>query len=367
MSSTTTIAQRLAQVNFRPSGFDYMRLVLAAGVIYAHAMLLTGTKTPWHATVNSAQGILITLIVPMFFALSGFLVAGSLERTRTLVSFLGLRVFRIMPALNVEVILSAVILGSLFTTLPLREYFAHAQFYNYFWNMLGHVQYHLPGVYEANPLTSVNGQMWTVPYELVCYVILSVLAITGVFKNRRWLLAFMALYYAAQIANTVLRPNPGYGGAGGSTVVMAFVAGLLIYRYRDKLSWSLGMATAASGLTVSLICFVPNGIRFTALPLAYVTAYLGLLNPPRNGTVLSGDYSYGMYLYAYPIQQAVVALFPEHRNWYFNFAVSLPLAVAFACFSWWCVEKPVMDRKGVLRDLEDWYIKNVRVGRLRPQ
>lgn len=367
MSNTTTIAQRLAQVNFRPSGFDYMRLILATGVIYAHAMMLTGTATPWPAALNFVQGLVIVLIVPMFFALSGFLVAGSLERTRTLVSFLGLRVFRIMPALNVEVMLSALILGSLFTTLPLREYFSHSLFYNYFWNMLGHVQYHLPGVYESNPLTSVNGQMWTVPYELVCYVILSLLAVAGIFKNRRWLLGFMALYYAGQIANTVLRPNPGYGGAGGSTIVMAFIAGLLVYRYRDRLQWSLSMAAAALALTASLICLVPNGIRFTALPVAYFTAYLGLLNPPRNSVVLSGDYSYGMYLYAYPIQQAVVALFPDHRNWYFNLAVSLPLAVAFAAFSWWCIEKPVMDRKGVLRTLEEWYIKNVRAGLLRPQ
>ena len=66
------------------------------------------------------------MIVPMFFALSGFLVAGSFERSKTLITFLGLRVFRIVPALSVEVFLSAIILGSFFTTNDLRNYLSDA-------------------------------------------------------------------------------------------------------------------------------------------------------------------------------------------------------------------------------------------------
>lgn len=361
-----TLSTRLAQVNNRPSGFDYMRLVLAVGVVYAHAMLLTDTHPMWPWPLLQIESLIIAFIVPMFFALSGFLVAGSLERSPTLISFLGLRIFRILPALNVEVILSALILGPLFTVLPLAEYYSDPLFRQYFWNMLGHVQYHLPGVYQSNPLTSVNGQMWTVPYELACYVILSGLALFGIFKRRDWLLIFMLGCYALQGFNNWYRPNPGYAGAGGTTVVMAFIAGLLVHRFRDRLPWSASMAAAAFVMTLVLVQFVPNGIRFSALPLAYFTAYLGLLNPMRQPLILSGDYSYGIYLYAFPIQQAVIVCLPDHRIWYVNFAISLPISAAFACISWWFVEKPVMDRKAVLKSLEDWYLLRVQPKFKRP-
>lgn len=358
--SAPTLAERLVYTNNRPAGFDYMRLALAAAVILAHAFLLNDGLNAHYGSFGQTLLLLSTLIVPMFFALSGFLVAGSLERTKTLVSFLGLRVFRIMPALSVEVLLSALILGPIITTLTISEYVTHPEFHLYFWNTLGHIHYELPGVFKSNPLTSVNGQLWTVPYELICYIVLALLAVAGAFKNRTWLLGFMVLYYLFQIGNTILRPNPGYQGAGGTTVVMAFIAGLLIYRFRDKLRWSGGLALAALGLTLAMILLLPNGIRFTAIPIAYFTAYLGLLNPPRQATVLGGDYSYGMYLYAYPIQQMIVAFLPDMREWYINFLIALPCSVAFAAFSWWMIEKPVMDRKHVLKTLENWYIDNIR-------
>jgi peptidoglycan/LPS O-acetylase OafA/YrhL len=112
-----TLATRLAETKNRPSGFDYMRLILALGVIWSHSRLLTndwGNISPLFAHISEP---FVAFLLPMFFALSGFLVAGSLERSDTLVTFLGLRVFRIMPALTVEVLLSALVLGPLLTTI----------------------------------------------------------------------------------------------------------------------------------------------------------------------------------------------------------------------------------------------------------
>ena len=104
----------------------------------------------------------------MFFALSGFLVASSLERCKTLFTFLGLRAIRILPALAVEIFISALIIGPLFTTEPAKAYFAAPEFHDYFLNILGDIHYHLPGVFAANPSDAVNGQLWTVPYEMIC-------------------------------------------------------------------------------------------------------------------------------------------------------------------------------------------------------
>lgn len=348
-----SLADRLTETRYRPSGFDYMRVVLALGVITWHSWLTSYGEHHHFDLGQNLMAPIALLIVPMFFALSGFLVAGSFERCKTLISFLGLRVFRIIPALAVEVLLSALILGPLLTDLPLKAYFADPAFHVYFLNILGDIHYYLPGVFTNNPVHLVNGQLWTVPYELACYIALTVLSIAGIAKRRHWLLAVMALLYVGQAANWVLRPNPNFHGAGGSTLVMAFIAGLLVYAYRDRLPWSPRLFVPAAILSVLLIK-LPDGMRFAALPIAYATIYLGLLNPRRNRIVLSGDYSYGLYLYGFPIQQAVAAIDPSLRHWYLNLLIAVPAAILVATGSWWLVEKPVLSRRHVLKTFEEW-------------
>ena len=157
-----SLDDRLKATRGRPSGFDYMRVVLALGVICWHSRLTSYGEGPdarhiW--LVDIALFPLAIFILPMFFSLSGFLVAGSLERSRTLLTFLGLRVFRIVPALAVEVLLSALILGPLLTTMPLQSYFSDREFQSYFLNIFGDIHYSLPGVFQSNPFALVNGQL----------------------------------------------------------------------------------------------------------------------------------------------------------------------------------------------------------------
>ena len=124
------------------------------------------------------------MILALFFSLSGFLVTASLQRCKSLISFLGLRVLRIGPALAVETTLSAIIIGSIFTELPLAQYVADPKLHAYFLNIVGDIQYELPGVFLHNPMPDVvNAQLWTVPYELWCYVVLALLAVLA----GRWL------------------------------------------------------------------------------------------------------------------------------------------------------------------------------------
>jgi peptidoglycan/LPS O-acetylase OafA/YrhL len=109
---------------------------------------------------------------------------------------------------------------------------------------------------------------------------------------------------------------------------------------------------------LSLLLFsIPHGLRFVAVPSAYVTVYLGLLNPPRNKIILSGDYSYGLYLYGFPIQQAFVYVGPNLHHWYLNLLLTIPCAILVAVGSWWLVERPVLDQRKKLRKLEEWYLK----------
>lgn len=354
-----TINDRLVETKFRPSGFDYMRIVLALGVVCYHSIV---TSYGWDAQqeiITSHWRMLIGLILPMFFGLSGFLVAGSLERTKTLTAFLGLRVLRIMPALTCEVLLSALLLGPLLTTFPLSQYFTDPLFYHYFWNILGHIQFLLPGLFPDNPSPHVvNGQLWTVPWELACYLLLTALAVTGIFKHRIWLLWFVAACYASHFVKFVyklLYNNPPYGGGAvhGHTLVMIFGAGLMLYRFRDKVPYNFPLFLLSAILTVALLGMPPHGDGFIILPAIYMTTYLGLRNPPRNKLLLSGDYSYGIFLYGFAVQQAI-ASFPNLREWYWNLMIAVPALTTIAVFSWWVIEKPALSLRRYLKQYEDW-------------
>src|SRR5689334_7563831 len=183
-----TLDERFKSTKGRSSGFDYIRVVLALGVICWHVRVTTyGDLDPAIQYDSLADFVLLPIaifILPMFFSLSGILVASSLERCKTFLMFLGLRALRIVSALAVAVLLSALVLGPLLTTLPLGAYFTDPEFHAYFLNIVADIHYRLPGVFVSNPFPLVNGQLWTIPYELACYVALVILAATGIFQQR---------------------------------------------------------------------------------------------------------------------------------------------------------------------------------------
>lgn len=339
-----TVADKMELYNNRARGFDYLRIGLSIAVALWHSFwlptLIAAKSTPF--------GYGIAMIMPMFFALSGFLVSGSLLRTTRIREFIILRVVRIMPALAVEVLLSAFILGVIFTTLPLREYFTDPVFFVYMRNFVGDVQFHLPGVFESNPISLVNVSLWTVPYELICYLAIVVLWFAGAVPKKRWLL--LGLVILAQIAlpvrdiladNLIIQQN---NNLPGRLFVLSFLFGVLIYFFSDRIVLRPWMALASA-----LLCLLFLQSAYTCylipLPAAYLTVFLGLTNPPKIPLLMAGDYSYGIYLYAGPLQQASIALFPEHREWWFNLVTTLPLICLFAAFSWHVVEKPILGRK----------------------
>lgn len=358
-----SVNDRLIAVNYRPSGFDYMRIALSCAVLLWHSYCVSYPVAITTELWLSPVGYLLAPILPAFFALSGFLVFGSLERNNDIKTFLTLRAIRIYPALIVEVLLSAFILGPIVTTLPLKEYFTGWFFYTYLLNVFGWVHYVLPGVFEDHPMVrTVNVSMWTVPYELECYILLAAASLVGYL---RWKLVSVIVFVAATVAVAAsltyanIDPTPP-GRVNGRVLVLCFLAGTLIYRFRERLRYSLPLALVC-GLFAIVAIRDPQLIYLAPLPAAYAVAYIGLLNPRRNIVVNSGDYSYGVYLYGAPIQQSVVWAFGPLNSWALNVAVALPIVVGFALFSWHFVEKPFMQvKKHLLRTRN---AKSVPLGR----
>jgi peptidoglycan/LPS O-acetylase OafA/YrhL len=338
----STLNDRLKASGGRPSGFDYLRIILAAAVIFFHSFNLT---TGQNVALHDLHGVfrpIDTLVVPMFFS-------GSLERSRTLISFLGLRAIRLVPALLVETVLSAVVIGLLFSSLPFAHYVTNREFFTYFLNIIGDIHYNLPGVFEHNPFPRlVNGQLWTIPFELKCYLTISLIAVLGLVSKKH---AFLALVLLLNLAVFVhhsfiaaqTRGHPvDESHVQGIILVADFLYGIAFYLFRSSVIWSKWLFLVAL-LAVILLSSLPWafwGDYLAPLPVAYATVYLGLLQPKRLKVVSSGDYSYGLYLYGFPVQQAIIATFGSSlMHWYLNFPISLAITGLIAIASWHLVEK----------------------------
>jgi peptidoglycan/LPS O-acetylase OafA/YrhL len=146
------------------------------------------------------------------------------------------------------------------------------------------------------------------------------------------------------LLNDLFDPPQLWVNVHGIILVESFIVGVAFFCFRKAIRVSGAIFILSLAATVALL-FVPYGADFpygdyfVACPAAYVTVYLGLLNPAKDKLLLGGDYSYGIYLYGFPIQQAVSAAAPSLRSVTFCLLVALPLTVAFAAGSWWLVEK----------------------------
>jgi len=325
-------------------GFDFLRLFLALSVVLWHAYLVTHTHLEGVEFRRGPVGLLVYFIVPAFFALSGFLVAGSMIRVGNLKVFLAFRALRIAPALVAEIVLSALVLGPLVTDLRLGDYYSGSEFIGYFTNIIGLMKYRLPGVFIDNPFPrTVNSQLWTIPSELHCYLLMSLLILCRISQKKTFLLF---LFLAASVGISVLnalghRRFPTLDSQ--DLLILYFLSGVVFYLWKDFVPSNPLLAIFSIGLFVAAF-YIPIELRpiIAPIPVAYATIYLGMQRLPRVPILMGGDYSYGIYLYSFPLQQLVVWGFPALRQWYLNFVLAAPLAIGFAMISWHVLEKPAL-------------------------
>ena len=355
-----TFGKTLARHNGVGPGFDFLRIALATCVVAMHAMQYTANtwifdRPFWFAEYS---------VVPMFFALSGFLVTGSGLRL-SLGNFLLNRGLRIAPALSVEIFASALIIGPLVTTWTLGAYFRDTQFWLYFTNIFGIIHYNLPGVFQDHYLTYVNGALWTVPYEIICYIITSILIKTKLIHNVSTIVAltvgFIAIGVFLQFSHVLGSMGEFTGKAvkfvfykREAQLVTAFLFGMIAYQMKEIIPRSRWLLAGAVLLcAIAAVCldvsqtFKP-ATRIVLLPaLTYITIYLGLTEIGLPAWLKKGDYSYGLYLYHNPLLQIVIGIFPQIcMQWIggglFTFVVTLPIAFGMAYVSWHLIEKPTL-------------------------
>ncbi|HWU04490.1 MAG TPA: acyltransferase [Novosphingobium sp.] len=355
-SGGKTLEEQLRLAGGRPSGFDYIRIVLALTVVVWHSVVTSYGLGFQDQLLLGPARIVFASMVPMFFAVSGFLVSASLSRTHSIFAFLSLRAIRLIPPLLVASAVTALAVGPLFTITPLGNYFADGHVAAYFLNAFGIIRDHLPGVFLNNPLPNIiSGQLWTIPYEMGCYLAIALLSLVGLLRNRRLFLLVVISLQLAFLGRALLGGPIVETTVPSRTLILCFLAGAALYRYRDKVPHSPAMAVAAGTLHVALL-LIPRGSYLLALPASYLVIYAGLLTPRRTWVVTSGDYSYGIFLYGFAIQQAMMALFPWARAWYWNLALSVPPICIAAYASWHVVEKHALQLRHVVRRMEERWL-----------
>jgi peptidoglycan/LPS O-acetylase OafA/YrhL len=329
--------------------FLVLRLVAALMVVLGHSFLLVGggvhVDEPLHRILPRTYSHLAG--VAMFFAISGYLITLSLERKPDLVRFVRARVLRLWPALVVVVAAWAFVLGPLLTALPPGEYFGrgddHGTAYRYFWSNISLFRLWpwLPGLFETNPIARhVNGSLWTIPWEATMYV---AVALAGVLRLLRYPRLASAAILALVVA-LVLWPIHAHDAAAtgalplGYELAACFGAGSIACLLRRYMPVSTGimLLLALVALAGRETLMIWPAVLYFVFWFAYVPRLPAM---PREA-----DLSYGTYLWAFPVQQAIVQI-AGVASPFGLFAIAAPIVLAIAACSWHFIEQPALRLK----------------------
>lgn len=328
----------------RRDNFGVLRLAAASAVIVSHAFGLTGRIDPFRTVTGQDLG---GVAVAVFFAISGYLVAGSWARDPHLPRFLLRRARRIWPGLAVAVVFTAYVAGPLFTRLPLGAYLDGPGTRGWVLSKLAMLPAdRLPGVFSTNPLATANGSLWTLPLEVKAYLLLALLGIAGALRGRRvpwaaWLAcsALAVLVAAVDLSSVVsLWPQDTF-------LFAVFLGGALLQRERDRVPVH---GYVAAGLLAAWLATrgTPAQAAVGAALFPYGCVWLAYrTRPVLVRLVERADLSYGMYLYGYPVEQGVRALLGRSATPAVTIALALPIAAGLALVSWRAVEEPWLRRR----------------------
>ncbi|MEO8304690.1 MAG: acyltransferase [Betaproteobacteria bacterium] len=341
---------------FDPRGannFDLLRFVAASLVLIDHCYALTGRAGRVGPFGYESLG---GFAVAVFFVISGFLVAGSWQRAPHLLAFVAKRVLRIFPAYAVVVAVCALVLGPLLSDFAPRAYFRHDQTWVYFRNLtFVELHYSLPNVFATNPYPhAVNGSIWTLPTEVAMYVALAVLGCIGLMRRSfvTILAATLAIGWFGWTPELRAAP-PLYFKVllADYTVHLAlwFFLGSTLWVWRDRIRYRSDAAVALVALLWATEG-TPAGLVLLHGAVPYLVIWTaGLPVGWMNRFGRRGDFSYGMYLYAFPVQQTLAMYGGARWPIAVYFAASFVITLVCAVASWYCVEHPALRAKQMLR------------------
>jgi len=329
----------------RENNFDFLRFFAATLVLFVHSYPLTGRRPDEPIELLTGYENGGEFAVAVFFVISGYLITSSWLNSSGTKSFLIKRALRVFPALIMAVLLSTFIIGPLVTDRSITEYLASPLTWTYLQNVLLVTRFELPGVFSQNIYPDVvNGSLWTLPLEVMMYLGVMALGLTQLLRPRLIFLpiAGLAVGYFWLLGRLGIE---SFFIVNFFKLALLYFTGAAIYLYRDALPWRGWIAVllaAALGLTFH----TQAGPYVYMVALPYLVIYLAYAPIPliaRFGKY--GDFSYGMYIYAFPFQQLTVYLLGPEIGVFGLTVISLAPTLLLAILSWHLIESPAMKLK----------------------
>jgi peptidoglycan/LPS O-acetylase OafA/YrhL len=341
----------LGDFDFRSNSIGFLRLLFAAIVVWSHTYLLGGFGEDPVARLTGGALNAGFLSVGGFFVLSGLLITRSFERVGSVERFLWHRFLRIFPAFWVCLVVVA------FGFAPLAFYYDHGALAGFTsapyspWSylvsnaLLQMNQYNIGALLTNVPYPSIfNKSLWTLQYEFLCYLSVAALGLIGALRLKAVVaILFLFLLFVDSMVLWEHGKHVTTEAYGVIGLLVYFAAGSCAYLFRDHIPmrwWvaALCLITLAVGLPTRAYAFV------VAPCVSYLTLFAAMKLPLRNFDRRM-DFSYGLYIYAFPVQQ-MLALYGVNADGFVPyFFCALAIALLFAAASWFTIEKPSLSLK----------------------
>ena len=342
------------------NNFDFLRVFAASLVIISHSFPILGLVEPNYSNLIT----LGSLGVYIFFIINGFLITQSWDINNNPITFLWKRVLRIFPGLIFAAFVVTFILGIMVTTLSILDYLKEIQTYRFlflamffpYWNIIPLDI--LPGVFKENPMPFVNGPLWTLVYEWCMYLLILGLGIMGVIKKKLFpaliLLTIFIIYfyemYVVQIHFFDSQLNIFL-----PLFLLFFISSRLYFHNRiKKFSATLFFLSL---IIIVLGSFTNYFLIFLIITLPYIVLFIAHYPIPKLnkfGTI--GDFSYGLYIFAWPVQQTILVFFNDIQIGV-HILCSFLLTIPIAYISWHFVESKALSHKNDVYDIDSLKIK----------
>ncbi|MBP1464878.1 acyltransferase [Candidatus Chloroploca sp. M-50] len=360
----------------RENNLDFLRFIFATLVIFSHSYPLRygeeiGNAIEPFSVLTNGQITGGKIAVAYFFIISGFLITQSWLKNKRLDNYIIRRFLRIYPGFIAMSIFCLVIVSPIATG-DRNQWLAEI---NPFQFIVHQALLYFPGnqyVFATNPIPgAINGSAWTIRYEFWCYIFLAALGIIGLLKQRLLMLGLF-VFWLFMLA--------GWSATGGVSIELFennyakmifgelnhhiefigfFLAGSMFFLYRDKILFSAKLFILSILVLIALSA-LGIGLIFGLMTFgAYVVFYLGFFPTKRLSRFASkGDFSYGIYLYAFPIQQLIVLFLGTSLSPLSISLLALPPTLALAFLSWHIVELPCLKLKDRLQQLTSFTPNN---------
>lgn len=353
------MTQATTQLHNFKNNFDFIRFLAASFVLVTHAYALKG--------IDDGKDFLGQLIGPafpfsffgvrIFFLISGFLILQSFERKKSYLDYFWKRLLRIIPGLFVLVIFMIFVFGPLFSVYSIKDYFTNTQTYQMLWSVtIYRLNGFLPGVFVENNEVVLLGSLWTLPYEFSMYIGVMILGAVKLLDKKSfnfaiWIFSIVICVFYPTYFEPIISPwyIPFLRLKLWSVIEFScfFLGGMLVHQFRERISFKFSIFLVILLVFAANVYFenqlVVRVMIYSLLP--YVVFYLGNLKGWLNYFGRYGDFSYGIYIYGFPIQQMLVFLTRNETSVFhiqvLSFVIVLPLSV----LSWHLVEKQMLKFK----------------------